>query len=487
MAKCVVYMRYSTDHQKATSLDRQLAEINKFCQKNDIQICNIFADPGYSGTNVKRPAFQRMVQEASQKPEWNLILVYDLSRFSRNVRDASHYKDYFRDHGIDVLSVTEPFTHSEANRLLENIVDAINAEYSRKIGETTLGTLKTLASKGIHCGGVAPLGYDVGNDRKLVINKHEAEIVKAIFHMYNNGVSLEKMAKTLNQKGMRTKNGAKFTSTSFYDILRREKYAGTFKWNTRVCKYPNGSWNSHAKKDEDNYIIVEDGCPAIIDRELFDSVQAKLDSHTQTKAKRHYMLSGLGILKCAHCGRAMVGLTNNSRGYEYVWYGCPNHKKDDCPTKNIKADDLDQFVAKALMRKYFSSQDNDELNQLVYASNKPSLEIKLLQQKLKGVNKRIKNITRTLGKEKNSSLIEELTNLEEEKSATEKLLSELQLKLPEISNDNRKKVFRKTGWKLIASDDVDVRCFIKSAVKEILIGNDEIVLRLNDELSQDAA
>mgnify|MGYP003430285630 CR=1 FL=1 len=43
MAKCVVYMRYSTDHQKATSFDRQLAEINKFCQKNDIQICNIFA------------------------------------------------------------------------------------------------------------------------------------------------------------------------------------------------------------------------------------------------------------------------------------------------------------------------------------------------------------------------------------------------------------------------------------------------------------
>ena len=90
-------------------------------------------------------------------------------------------------------------------------------------------------------------------------------------------------------------------------------------------------------------------------------------------------------------------------------------------------------------------------------------------------------------KEKNSSLIEELTNLEEEKSATEKLLADLELKLPEISNDNRKKVFRKTGWKLIASDDVDVRCFIKSAVKEILIGNDEIVLRLNDELSQDAA
>lgn len=480
-------MRYSTDHQKATSLDRQLAEISRFCQKNDIQICNIFTDPGYTGTNVNRPAFQRMVQEATQKPEWNLILVYDLSRFSRNVSDASYYKAFFRKLGIDVLSVTEPFTHSEANRLLENIVDAINAEYSRKIGENTLGTLKTLASKGIHCGGVAPLGYDVNKEKKLAINKAEAETVKAIFHMYNNGMSYQKMAKVLNQKGMRTKGGAKFTSNSFYDILRREKYAGTFKWNTRVCKYPNGSWNSHAKKDEDSHIILEDGCPAIIDRKLFDSVQAKLDSHTQTKAKRHYMLSGLGILKCAHCGRAMVGLTNNSRGYEYVWYGCPNHKKDNCPTKNIKADDLDQFVAKALMRKYFTSQANDELNQLVDSNNNPSIEIKLLQQKLNGVNKRIKNIIRTLGKERNSALMEELTNLGEQKSATEKLLAELQLNLPEISNDNRKKIFRKTGWKLIASDDVDVRSFIKSAVKEILIGNDEIVLLLNDDVYQEAA
>ena len=292
-----------------------------------------------------------------EKPIWNTVLMYDLSRFSRSVPDSTGYKADLRDMGFKVISITESCTVDDPGGLQERMIDMMNEHESRKIGERVSSTFNSKASRARHCGGVPPLGYDV-IEEKLVINESEAVIVKSIFEMYLAGFSYQKMADDLNSKGWLTKGGRPFTKNSFHDILRQKKYVGTFTWNRRQSKNRRGKGNNHAEKPLEEQVIVEGGCPQIIDDETFQMVQEKLagrqNGTAESKSRRHYMLGGLKILKCKECGRHMVGHTGKSHGKEYITYRCPNKYAHKCTNKDISAERLEKYVSKILVNNYLN-------------------------------------------------------------------------------------------------------------------------------------
>ena len=84
MKKCVAYLRYSTPKQGALSFEYQTEEIVKYCNTNNLLLMKTFSDSACRGKNAKRPAFLEMIEEAKSNPEWDVILLYNLSRFSRN-------------------------------------------------------------------------------------------------------------------------------------------------------------------------------------------------------------------------------------------------------------------------------------------------------------------------------------------------------------------------------------------------------------------
>ena len=425
--KCVAYMRYSTDNQTENSIEYQRAAIQNYCQKNGLTLVKEFVDEAYSGSNDKRPGFQRMIAEANNKPEWRTILIYDLSRMFRNRDDAVRYKAELRDKGFRIVSVTENFSSAAEGQLFESVVDLLNDFYSKDSSKKTHAGMTVKARSAVHCGGIPPLGYDIGPDGKLAINEAEADTVRMIFDLYAMGYSYKKMAGFLNEKGIRTKAGKEFTKNSFYNILTQEKYIGIYRWNKRRAKNSKGQHDNHAYKPLEQQIVVENGCPAIVSQKQFQLVQKRLAEQTQgraaSKSRHHYMLGGMKLIKCAKCGKYMTGKITTSHGKKYITYACPNHKGKHCPVKDIQAESLDEYVAALIAKRLLTKDKLPEINNAI-ANGNDTEQAKKLRNQLQSVEKRIANVAKGLEMGYSETLLETLRGLEQKKKTlTDQLLA----------------------------------------------------------------
>lgn len=483
MAKrsCVAYMRYSSDNQTENSIEYQRVHIENYCRQNNLSILAEFVDEGYTATNDKRPDFQRMIGEAMNKPLWDTIVVYDLSRFFRNKDDATRYKADLRDRGFHIISVTEPFTQTNEGSLFEAILDIMNDFYSKDNGKKTHAGMAVKASKGLHCGGVAPLGYDVDANGRLIVNEDEAEVVRMIFSLYTTGYSYKRMATYLNARGMKTKAGKPFTKNSFYHILTQEKYVGIYRWNQRKAKNSRGQHNNHAYKPEEQQTVIRDGCPCIIEKEMFQKAQKALAEHSNgkalTKSRHHYVLSGMQLIKCSKCGKYMVGKVTRSHGKEYTTYSCPNHKGGLCPTKDIPAQQLDQYVSCLLAKKIITAEALPQLIQL--ATSESATNAKIVKRRLDGVKKSIANIVKAIEADFSPALSERLRELEDEKKQLDAQISATVAENPTINTESNKLLRKAVVAYLQRPDTPEARVIFKEYVYEILISNEEIVVTLN--------
>lgn len=478
---CVAYLRYSSENQSEHSIEYQRAYILDYCKRNDFVIVKEYVDEGFSATNVRRPAFQEMIKDSKNHPIWDKILVFDLSRAFRHTYDSTVYKQQLSDRGIRIISVTESFTESTDGEILEGIVDLINAQYSKDNAKRSFAGMRIKAKEAGHCGGKPPLGYDVGVDGKLVINPVEAAIVREIFALYDLGYSYTKMADYLNSKGAKTKLGGKFTKNSFYSILTQEKYIGTYRWNKRRAKTHEGHSSNSAYKPTDEQTIVKNGCPAIIPSEQFQRIQEKLknraNGHSEAKSRYPYMLSGMKLIKCAKCGAYMTGKITISHGKKYVHYACPKHKGKVCPTKDIPAQGLDEFVANALAEMLISEDNVNSLNSLMKGTD-DDVKYKLLKNRLKGVNKKIANITQSLEGGYSEALVNSLHSLEKEQLSIKQEINETNVEVVNIDYDNIIRVRKDFARYLRNSDEPEVRELLKTHIKEICIDNDKARIEL---------
>ncbi len=115
------------------------------------------------------------------------------------------------------------------------------------------------ALKAISNGGTAPLGFNIVN-QKYEINEIEAQSIKLVFELYCQGCGYTLIAKTLNEKGYKSKRGKNFSQNSIYDILRNEKYRGCYIWKKRKSKKKG----NHQYKDDKVIVRIENALPRII-------------------------------------------------------------------------------------------------------------------------------------------------------------------------------------------------------------------------------
>lgn len=478
----VAYMRYSSNNQDKNSIEYQRRRIKKYCDYNNIKLVKEYVDMAQSGTTAKRTAFKEMIQDAKSCPVWDMVLVFEWSRFARNVDDALYYTNVLKDNDIETISITQETDDSPMGEFMKNINHAVDQLESRNNSVRTHAGMSEKALEASHCGGIPPLGYDLDGDLHLVVNEEEAELVKKIFELYENDYSYKRMAKILNAEGYRTKVNKKFTKNSFISILRQEKYTGLYFWNKTRQKKSDGSRNSHQQKPLDEQIFVEGGCPQIIPPEQFERVQQKLSSRARgsasSKRRHHYMLSGLKLLKCANCGEYMIGTVRKSRGKTYVTYYCPTHKekgKAFCDTKEINAEYLDRMVAGILTNDLYTRKDVQKINDgLKY----DDIGKKLLNKKL-GVEKAMANVMKNMEYRASELLAAKLEELSQEADAIEKQLKEYKKAGNAITLNNKKDICNRFGKYLTASDDLEVKLYLKESIKEIVVANDDVQIKLN--------
>ena len=481
---CVAYMRYSSNNQHETSIEYQRAAIEEYCATNGYTIEHEYIDRAKSGTTDRRPDFLKMMSEAAfGKPTWRYIVVYDLTRFSRNMSDSTRHTDTLCRVGIELISVTQYADNTPEGKLMRNINFSIGQYYSDTNSDRTRDAQKVHAKKAEHCGGIPPLGYDIKN-KKLVINEDEAEVVRKIFTMFLGCYSYTAIAKTLNDAGHTTKVGGKFTKNSFCSILRQEKYVGTYRWNRASSKFRNAEGikqrNSHRSKPEEEIVKIPGGCPAIIDPETFQKAQKRLHARTQDKptntARRLYVLGGLGVLKCGVCGRYMVGIPRTCRGKSYVTYACPNHKGTNaiCPTKEIPAEALDKLVVGYIVPNSFRQEYIPTINKLMNVN----ADFRALEYRKRGIDKKIQNVMKSIELRFSETLVGRLEQLEKEKEEIEEQLKQQVAPAPTISKENLKDAQRKLYRYLLTSSDPEARDFLRSAIKEITITNEKVSFTL---------
>ena len=334
------YCRVSTDDtdqkNSLASQERFFASLFKKHPKwNNVRI---FADEGLSGTSLeKRNAFNEMLSIA-RYGGIDIIITKEVSRFSRNVQDLLNIVEELRDRGVYVWFLSDDI-NTESNDYRERLSQiATNAEQEslRTSRRVKWGQLQQM-ERGVVFGRKEMYGYNIVTDefgdQHFEIIPEEAKIIKMIYQWFASGDGTFRIAKRLQDMGIKTKrykNG--FSTTVILRILRNEKYVGDLIQGKTYT--PNAL--THKKKynrGESATVRIIDHHPesAIIDRDLWNRVQEILkekEPSEEIKAKHSNRYWTSGKVFCGCCGGRYVSYKKKQLNIPYKSWVCfENHQR----------------------------------------------------------------------------------------------------------------------------------------------------------------
>lgn len=402
MKTTAVYARFSSDNQRKESIDEQVRACKYYAQQTgQYDIVKIYSDEAMSGFRHthKREGFLQLMEDA-RAHKFEAVMVYELSRFSRNGTDTITYTEELERLGIEFVSVREKLDQTPEGRMMMYVITGMNEYYSRNLAIEVMRGLKENAYSAKTTGGKPPLGYDIGKDGRYIINPVEAAAVRLIFDMYLSGSGYTAIVNELNGRGYRTKRGNKFVRNSLYDLLRNEKYTGDFIYN-RTEKPKSGRQNRHAYKSDEDVIRVENAFPAIITKEEYREVLRRMKENehkgASNAAVHDYLLSGK--VYCGHCGKSMYGETRCRRGIPYSYYSCNGHKSKICDKHAIRCEKLEEEVIKQLNERYFSPDILDRIAERIHEDSQNSHadeQANLLRKQSAELKRKIDNGTKAI-------------------------------------------------------------------------------------------
>lgn len=393
----VAYARYSTDKQTENSIEYQIQEISKYCDINNITLTDKYIDEGLSGTNTNRPGFQLLLKDA-EAHKFDSVVIYDISRGSRNLVDWFTFRQEMKRLNIKVISCSQQLGEIDDpnNFLIETISVSLGQYQVLDTRKKSIAGSKTRALKGKFMGGYPPLGYDIIND-EYVINNAEAAVVKQIFDMFIQGESYKSILEYVNKKGIQGKRGRPLGKNSIYSILKNVKYTGTYVYNEHTFWYMR---KYCGRKDNPDKVIIEDCIPAIIDKQTFEMAQKRMEKRMKGKEpqKRTYLLSGL--IKCPVCGAAYVGrCSTNKKGHETRYYTCGNkYRTRKCTSKNINAELLERNILNYITENFLNNSIDSMIDEIYEAYKKRTTDLSEEKKEYAKVKKEIDNIVNAIKK-----------------------------------------------------------------------------------------
>jgi site-specific DNA recombinase len=354
--RCAIYTRKSTEHNldiAFNSLDAQREACEAYIKSQAHEgwklVPTHFDDGGLSGASLNRPALQALLNEVGDK-KIDIVVVYKVDRLTRSLADFAKLVELFDAHDVSFVSVTQSFnTTSSMGRLTLNVLLSF-AQFEREvIGERVRDKIAASKRKGIWVGGPIPLGYR-SVDKKLKIVPDEANLVRKIFAGYLRLGSIGGLAASLNGEGLRPKprplaNGRTLAAACYRvgplaHLLKNRIYVGDIAYRGEV---------------------YQGGHEPILDRALFEAVQAKLSENAvERKTMRSRSPSILLGKIFDDRGNTMSPSHANKKGVRYRYYvshALLQGRKDDAGSvPRIAAPDVEAIVCSAI-RKRLSTAD----------------------------------------------------------------------------------------------------------------------------------
>ena len=223
MKRAIGYCRYSTALQHETTIAAQIKAITEYCARSDLQLVGMHTDEARTGTNTHRPGFQQLLADA-RAHKTDAIVVYDISRGSRDVVDWLQFRQDMRNIGVEVHSVTEHLGDvSDPYAFLAELVTVgMGQTFVLQSRQKSIDGKRIRAERGLFCGGLPPLGYTIC-DGKYEIVPHEAAGVREAFEMYAHGASYNAICDRLREMGIRGHKGQVIGNNTLYFILGNEQ------------------------------------------------------------------------------------------------------------------------------------------------------------------------------------------------------------------------------------------------------------------------
>jgi site-specific DNA recombinase len=372
VVRCAIYTRKSSEEgleQSFNSLDaqREAGEAFVLSQRHEgwRTLPARYDDGGYSGGTMERPALKRLLEDV-QAQKVNVIVVYKVDRLTRSLSDFAKIVEALDARGVSFVSVTQQFnTTTSMGRLTLNILLSF-AQFEREVtGERIRDKIAASKKKGMWMGGPVPLGYDL-EARKLIPHPSEAELVRKIFALYLKLGCVLKVLTELKRENVKTKSwvtkkgrkagGAPFARGHLYYLLRNRLYVGEIRHGDRW--YPG----EH---------------PGIVPPELWDKVQAQLDSNLRTHRSRAREQSSsllMGLIENGEGDRFNTSFTVK-HGRRYRYYVSQNPGTDSggpctAPTR-LPANEIESRVTERLQT--FLSSDAPVFDELGTTAESPAV------------------------------------------------------------------------------------------------------------------
>ena len=490
--RAALYARFSSSNQREESITAQVRAMTEYCKRNNITIVRIYSDEAKSATTDKRPEFQRMIADSKER-EFDIVLVHKLDRFSRNRYDSAIYQRELKKNGVTLYSVLENLNDSPESVIMQSVLEGFAEYYAKNLGREVQKGMKENALNCKTTGGCPPLGYDFDSNGHYVINENEAETVKLIYSMTAKGYGYSAIIEELHERNMLTKRGEPFRKNSIYSILTNPKYNGTYVYNRRSPKAPDGTRNNQSYKDYSEMVIIEGGIPRIIDDETFRAVAKRMEEHKHEGGGRHhkkedYLLTGRVF--CMECGKSMCGNMRfaGRNKAKYITYRCQSHKTQ-CNSKEINRDYLEAYTVYLLETYIFNSRSMAKIKKNILKLS--SLDSSEAERNFEDIDaaiaknaEELKNVADAVAAGLlSSALIDRLNALEEEKYALEEKRVKLSAitQVPDVNIDTSMIISR---YKELSESPAnsEYRVFIKQFIDRIEVGRYTVVFTLKTGL-----
>jgi site-specific DNA recombinase len=328
--RVALYARYSSDQQRATSIEDQFRNCRRRAEAEGWSIVREFSDAAMSGTDASRPQYQAMLAAASHR-EFDVLLVDDLSRLTRDSVEQERTIRRLEFQGLRIVATSDGYdSQSKARKVHRGVKGLMNEIFLDDLRERVHRGLSGQAHKGYWCGGKAygfrlkPIvdpsqrdayGQAARIGTRLEIDPEQAKVVREIFQRFAEGASYTVIAADLNARNVpspgstwkrQTRRCRGWMNSAIRVILLNPLYTGRVRWNvSQFVRDPDTGKYKRLRRPESDWHEFRDELLQIVSDELFEQAQRRTryrsnpDKRLKCGYKPKYLLSGLLI--CDRC------------------------------------------------------------------------------------------------------------------------------------------------------------------------------------------
>ncbi|MGN0544625.1 MAG: recombinase family protein, partial [Acutalibacteraceae bacterium] len=359
-----LYIRLSIEDYKydSLSIENQHLVLNEYAasmpEALNAEIIE-FIDNGYSGTNFERPKVQELI-EMVRANKIDCIIVKDFSRFGRNSIETGYFIErVFPLFHTRFISISDDFDSNNFKGDTGGMDVAfkylISEYYSRDMSVKTKSAKYAKMQRGEYQSKICPYGYRKSADGRMEPDPEAAAVVQLIFQLSAGGMNATAITKELFQRNIPTPGEYKaargnhthdisrsrgiWSNSTVLRILEDERYIGSYVMGKRSVLEVGGTRSR--LRDKDKWFIIPDHHPAIVEKAVFEQVQASQRRFSlPNKKKRDYPLRGKVFCGC--CAHALSRIQQKT-----VYYLCRHSQADEtsrCHNMKIDAAELEQAV-----------------------------------------------------------------------------------------------------------------------------------------------